>query len=68
VDNLDNQAAAPAAASAGAIEENLDKTNINKDHRPVGVPYGPVDDFVDDWTKSLCKAGGRGCDYPVISL
>jgi len=68
VDNLGSQHPARTAVISGATEEKLDKTNINKDNRPVGLPYGPVDDFVDDWAKTLCKAGGPGCAQAVAKL
>lgn len=58
----------PVHATFMTLDKKRGKTSANKDNRPAEVPCEPVDDFVDDWLKTLCKAGGSGCDYPVIPL
>jgi hypothetical protein len=46
-------------------DKKRSKTSANKDNRPAGMPCGPVDDFVDDWLKTLCTASGTPCAKPV---
>jgi len=65
VDNSCSRDAVKVHAGFTALDKKRSKTSANKDNRPAGIPCEPVDDFVDDWLKTLCTESGTPCANPV---